>query len=442
MDIPIGPTTVLSPGGYVSALTARIVRPLPSHRLALRYTSHHLDHFTSVSSSSGHSSSDHSSSGHSISGLPHISTMYPPTTSESSASDSSFESSAGPSHKRCRDSISPEDSVEEDVDTDVLEDIKADATVNKVAVDKDVEAEVDASIGIEVDVGVDVEDEVEDEVESSDRVGALSAKDLRGGVLIDGERESLLKQVASLERSNARLQGTMMLERARADRFRRRISFMESELRKSTELVNRRWKKAVLAYEATRDANSFRGMKVISQNAVTVIMENGEMGNGRDGNGEQWKCGNVNPNEIIGGATPFARSVHTNHKRAHEVMAEVYCPRNEIQKMESELWNLETVKNNDLTAYTQRFQELTVMCTNMVHEEEDQVDKFIGGLPDNMQGNVIAAEPTRLQDVVRIANNLIDQKLKGYAVKNDENKRRFEFNQGRDNYGQHHHSKE
>ncbi|GJX74139.1 putative reverse transcriptase domain-containing protein [Tanacetum coccineum] len=38
------------------------------------------------------------------------------------------------------------------------------------------------------------------------------------------------------------------------------------------------------------------------------------------------------------------------------LMTEVYCPRNEIQKMETELWNM-TVKGNDLTAYTQRFQE-------------------------------------------------------------------------------------
>ncbi|GJR29702.1 putative reverse transcriptase domain-containing protein [Tanacetum coccineum] len=117
-----------------------------------------------------------------------------------------------------------------------------------------------------------------------------------------------------------------------------------------------------------------------------------------------------------------------------KLMTEVYCPRNEIQKMESELWNL-TVKNNDLAAYTQRFQELTMMCTKMVPEEEDRVKKFIGGLPDNIQGNVIAAEPTRLQDAVRIANNLMDQKLKGYAVKNAENKRRLEVNQ-RDNRGQ------
>ncbi|GKD33269.1 hypothetical protein Tco_1248778, partial [Tanacetum coccineum] len=41
--------------------------------------------------------------------------------------------------------------------------------------------------------------------------------------LIDGgERASLLEQVASLVRSNARLRGTMMMERARADKFQRR----------------------------------------------------------------------------------------------------------------------------------------------------------------------------------------------------------------------------
>ncbi|GJX68546.1 reverse transcriptase domain-containing protein [Tanacetum coccineum] len=132
----------------------------------------------------------------------------------------------------------------------------------------------------------------------------------------------------------------------------------------------------------------------------------------------------------IGTEAAFAMS----WRELMKLMTEVYCPRNEIQKMETELWNL-TVKNNDLAAYTQRFQELTMMCTKMVPEEEDRVEKFIGGLPDNIQGNVIAAEPTKLQDAVRIANNLMDQKLKGYAVKNAENKRRLEVNQ-RDNRGQ------
>ncbi|GJT36103.1 putative reverse transcriptase domain-containing protein [Tanacetum coccineum] len=48
-----------------------------------------------------------------------------------------------------------------------------------------------------------------------------------------------------------------------------------------------------------------------------------------------------------------------------KLMTEVYCPRNEIQKMETELWNL-SVKNNDMATYTQRFQELTMMCTDYI----------------------------------------------------------------------------
>ncbi|GJW96765.1 hypothetical protein Tco_0178573 [Tanacetum coccineum] len=67
-DIPISRLYRTYPGGPCRALTARkSVRPLPSHRLALRYTSHHLDRHTSRSSS-GHSSSRHSISGHSLSG--------------------------------------------------------------------------------------------------------------------------------------------------------------------------------------------------------------------------------------------------------------------------------------------------------------------------------------------------------------------------------------
>ncbi|GKA24191.1 putative reverse transcriptase domain-containing protein [Tanacetum coccineum] len=59
----------------------------------------------------------------------------------------------------------------------------------------------------------------------------------------------------------------------------------------------------------------------------------------------------------------------------------------------------------------------------MVPNEEDKVERFVGGLPDNIQGNVITAEPTKLQDAICIANNLMDQKLKGYA-RSAKNKRR------------------
>ncbi|GJV64089.1 putative reverse transcriptase domain-containing protein, partial [Tanacetum coccineum] len=70
----------------------------------------------------------------------------------------------------------------------------------------------------------------------------------------------------------------------------------------------------------------------------------------------------------------------------------------------------------------------------MVLDEEDKVERFIGGLLDNIQGNVIVIEPTKLQDTIRIANNLMDQKLKGYA-RSVEKKKRLE-NNSRDNHGQ------
>ncbi|GJR93258.1 putative reverse transcriptase domain-containing protein [Tanacetum coccineum] len=87
--------------------------------------------------------------------------------------------------------------------------------------------------------------------------------------------------------------------------------------------------------------------------------------------------GNGNPNENGGGDRPIARECTYHDFMKCQPLnfkgteGAVRLIRNEIQKMESELWNL-TVKNNDLVAYTKRFQELTMMCTKMVPEEEDQ----------------------------------------------------------------------
>ncbi|GKB29607.1 putative reverse transcriptase domain-containing protein [Tanacetum coccineum] len=223
------------------------------------------------------------------------------------------------------------------------------------------------------------------------------------------------------------------------------------------ELVNRRVEEELAAHEVTRAANALEAENQ-SQNG-----SDGDNGNGGNENGENGKGGNGNPNENGRGDRPVARECtyqdfmkcqplnfkgtegvfglirnigteaifSMSWRELMKLMTEVYYPRNEIQKMESELWNL-TVKNNDLAAYTQRFQELTMMCTKKVLKEEDRVEKFTGELPDNIQGNVIAAEPTKLQDAVRVANNLMDQKLKGYAVKIAENERRLKVNQ-RDN---------
>ncbi|GJR55089.1 putative reverse transcriptase domain-containing protein [Tanacetum coccineum] len=79
-------------------------------------------------------------------------------------------------------------------------------------------------------------------------------------------------------------------------------------------------------------------------------------------------------------------------------------------------------------------EDLILLYTRMVPDEEDKVERFIVGLPDKIQGNVIVVEPTKHQDAIRIANNLMDQKVKGYA-RSAENRRRLE-NNPRDNRGQ------
>ncbi|GKA44054.1 putative reverse transcriptase domain-containing protein [Tanacetum coccineum] len=200
------------------------------------------------------------------------------------------------------------------------------------------------------------------------------------------------------------------------------------------ELVNRCVEEALAAHEVTHAANAPEAENQ-SQNS-----SNNDNGNGGNGDGENGNGGNGNLNENGRGDRLVARECTyqdfmkcqpLNFKGTEGVVGLIR--NNSSKRIETNYVNLtETVKNNDLAAYTQRFQELTMMCTNMVPKEEDRVEKFIGGLPDNIQGNVIAVEPTRLQDAVRIANNLMDQKLKGYAVKNAENKRRLEVNQ-RDN---------
>ncbi|GKB13332.1 hypothetical protein Tco_0847255 [Tanacetum coccineum] len=76
--------------------------------------------------------------------------------------------------------------------------------------------------------------------------------------------------------------------------------------------------------------------------------------------------------------------------------------------MEEELYNL-IVKGNDLKPYVRRFQELTVLCPNMVPNTEKVLEAFIGGLPRSIEGNVTACKPQTLEEAINIAQRLMDQ---------------------------------
>nr|GEU69551.1 reverse transcriptase domain-containing protein [Tanacetum cinerariifolium] len=85
-----------------------------------------------------------------------------------------------------------------------------------------------------------------------------------------------------------------------------------------------------------------------------------------------------------------------------------YCLRTEIKKMEDEFYNL-SVKGNDLKTYVRRFQELAVLCPNMVPNNEKLMEVFIGRLPRSIKGNVTALKPQTLEEAINIAQRLMDQ---------------------------------
>ncbi|GJS74931.1 hypothetical protein Tco_0724812 [Tanacetum coccineum] len=64
----------------------------------------------------------------------------------------------------------------------------------------------------------------------------------------------------------------------------------------------------------------------------------------------------------------------------------------------------------------------------MFPNESDQVEKYVGGLPDMIQGSVIASKPKIMQEAIEIANDLMDQKVRAYAERQAENKRKLDNN--------------
>ncbi|GJX02443.1 putative reverse transcriptase domain-containing protein [Tanacetum coccineum] len=116
-------------------------------------------------------------------------------------------------------------------------------------------------------------------------------------------------------------------------------------------------------------------------------------------------------------------------KALKKMMTIKYCPRGEIKKLEIELWNLK-VKGTDVASYTLRFQELALMCGRMFHEESEEVEKYVGGLPDMIRGNVMSYQPKTMEKAIEFANDQMDQKVLTITERQAEQKRKLEFNAG------------
>ncbi|GKE72582.1 hypothetical protein Tco_1534623 [Tanacetum coccineum] len=62
-----------------------------------------------------------------------------------------------------------------------------------------------------------------------------------------------------------------------------------------------------------------------------------------------------------------------------------------------------------------------------------KVEKYVGGLPDMIQGSVMASKPKTMQEAIEFANDLMDQKIRTFAEKQAENKRRLDNNTSENN---------
>ncbi|GJY71234.1 putative reverse transcriptase domain-containing protein [Tanacetum coccineum] len=90
-------------------------------------------------------------------------------------------------------------------------------------------------------------------------------------------------------------------------------------------------------------------------------------------------------------------------KALKKMMTVKYCPRGEIKKLEIELWNL---------------------------KESDEVEKYVGGLPDMIRGNVMSYQPKTMEKAIEFANDQMDQKVLTITERQAEQKRKLEFNAG------------
>ncbi|GJS63451.1 putative reverse transcriptase domain-containing protein [Tanacetum coccineum] len=91
-------------------------------------------------------------------------------------------------------------------------------------------------------------------------------------------------------------------------------------------------------------------------------------------------------------------------KTLMKMMTENYFPRSKIKKLATEMWNF--VKK----------------------DESDKVEKYTGGLPDSIQGCVMASKPKMLQEAIELTRSLMDQKLRTHATRQAENKRKMDNN--------------
>ncbi|GJX89578.1 putative reverse transcriptase domain-containing protein [Tanacetum coccineum] len=97
-------------------------------------------------------------------------------------------------------------------------------------------------------------------------------------------------------------------------------------------------------------------------------------------------------------------------------------------------WNSHVKTVSHEVAYEMTWKTLKKMMTDKVgidvlknvSEESDEVEKYVGGLPDMIQGSVMASKPKTMHDAIEFATELMDQKISALADRQAKNKRKLD----------------
>ncbi|GJZ90883.1 hypothetical protein Tco_0662810 [Tanacetum coccineum] len=100
----------------------------------------------------------------------------------------------------------------------------------------------------------------------------------------------------------------------------------------------------------------------------------------------------------------FIKCQPLNFKDLKKKMIDKYCPRGEIKKLEAELWNLKV-------------------------KESDKIKRYVRGLLDMIHRSVVSSRPKTMQEAIEIATELMDKKIRNFAERQSENKRKQDDNQ-------------
>ncbi|GKD02975.1 putative reverse transcriptase domain-containing protein [Tanacetum coccineum] len=104
------------------------------------------------------------------------------------------------------------------------------------------------------------------------------------------------------------------------------------------------------------------------------------------------------------------------------LMREEFCPSNEMQKLETELWNHAMVRVGH-AAYTDRFHELARLVPHLVTPENKRIERYVYGLAPLIHRMVAATEPTMIQSVILKASMLTNEAIRNGSIKKNPKKR-------------------